>query len=112
MVSGMRSPNGASAALLMEALDGRVLLLASVPLILEYEAVLTRAEHVEAAGITVEEARAFVDAIAALAEPIQSRFLWRPQLRDPNEGRADLNEFRRILTRPGGEPPREGDAAT
>jgi predicted nucleic acid-binding protein len=40
----------------------------------------------------------FVSAVIAMAEPIESHFLWRPQLRDPNDemvlelavnGRAD-----------------------
>jgi predicted nucleic acid-binding protein len=42
MVAAMRSDRGASRQLLLAALDRRVVLLASVPPMLEYEAVLTR----------------------------------------------------------------------
>jgi predicted nucleic acid-binding protein len=27
----------------------------------------------------------FVDALVAMAEPVETHFLWRPQLRDPND---------------------------
>lgn len=85
VVAAMRSPSGASAALLEAALDGRVKLLANVALILEYEAVSTRTEHLSAAGLDIHQAGMFVDALAALAEPVESRFIWRPQLRDPSD---------------------------
>jgi predicted nucleic acid-binding protein len=51
VVAAMRSPGGASAALLRAARTGRVALLATAPLCLEYEAVCARAEHVQAAGL-------------------------------------------------------------
>ncbi len=49
VVAALRSPRGASAGLLETALNGRVQLPANVALILEYEAVCTRHEHLEAA---------------------------------------------------------------
>ena len=52
---------------------------------LEYEAVCTRQEHWTAAGLTEAEALTFVDGVIGLAEPVVARFLWRPQLRDPND---------------------------
>ena len=55
VVAAMRSPRGASAAILRAARQGRVTLLASVPLALEYEAVASRAEHRLAAGLTERE---------------------------------------------------------
>jgi len=73
-------------------------LLGSVSLALEYEAVCTEAEHQLAAGLTAEEVSVFLDAVLALAEPVMTRFLWRPQLRDSGDemvleaainGRAD-----------------------
>lgn len=85
VVAAMRSPSGASAALLQAALDGRVQLLANVALILEYEAVCKRAEHLVAAGLDIQQAGLFVDALAALAEPVDSHFIWRPQLKDPSD---------------------------
>jgi predicted nucleic acid-binding protein len=82
MVAAMRSPTGASAAILRLARHGRLTLLASVALALEYEAVCGRPEHRLAAGLSAGEVNVFVDAIVALAEPVTMHFLWRPQLRD------------------------------
>ena len=83
VVAAMRSPAGASAAIVRLARQGRVKLLVSVALALEYEAVLGRAEHRLAAGLSEDEVNVFVDAVMALAEPVTMHFLWRPQLRDP-----------------------------
>lgn len=94
----MRSPRGASAAILRAARQGRATLLASVPLALEYEAVASRAEHRVAAGLSEREVNIFLTAVVAMAEPVATHFLWRPQLRDPGDemvleaavnGRAD-----------------------
>ena len=83
VVAALRSPGGASAGLLAAALDGGVTLLANVALVLEYEAVRTRAEPVAASGLSAKQVAIFVDAIVALVEPVESHFIWRPQLRDP-----------------------------
>jgi putative PIN family toxin of toxin-antitoxin system len=83
IVAAMRSPTGASAALLMAALDKQVTLLANVPLVIEYEATCSLAEHREAAGMNMNEVRQFLDAVAAMIEPVETHFLWRPRLRDP-----------------------------
>jgi putative PIN family toxin of toxin-antitoxin system len=85
VVAGMRSPGGASAALLLAADEREVMLLVSLPLAMEYEAVCMRPEHRQAAGMTREEANVFVDAVLAMTEPVEIYFLWRPQLRDPND---------------------------
>ena len=81
----MRSPDGASAALLRAARRGDITPLANVALALEYEATCRLAEHRLAAGLTEAEVMVFVDAVIALAEPVQSHYLWRPQLRDPGD---------------------------
>ena len=52
LVAALRSDQGASRRLLIGALDRAFEVLASVPLIIEYEAVLTRPEHLEASGLT------------------------------------------------------------
>ena len=44
---------------------------------------LSRPEHLKAAGLTLEEVNDVLDSLAAVVEPIRLRFLWRPQLRDP-----------------------------
>jgi predicted nucleic acid-binding protein len=43
------------------------------------------AEHRLAAGLSASEAATFVDGLIAMAEPVQSFFRWRPQLRDPGD---------------------------
>ena len=85
VVAAMRSPRGASAAILRAARQGRVTLLASVPLALEYEAVVGRVEHRLAAGLTERDVKVLVTAVVAMAEPVTTHFLWRPQLRDPGD---------------------------
>lgn len=85
VVAGMRSPTGASAALLLAALKHRLTLCANVALMLEYEAVCSRSAHRAAAGLTLKQVGIFLDAIAALVEPVETHYLWRPQLRDPGD---------------------------
>lgn len=85
IVAAMRSPSGASAALLVSALEGGLTLCANVALVLEYEAVCSRTEHFTAAGFSQLELDVFLTALAALVEPVPSYFVWRPQLRDPND---------------------------
>jgi putative PIN family toxin of toxin-antitoxin system len=83
VVAAMRSPEGASAAIVRLARQGRVTLLVSVALALEYEAVCSRLEHRLAAGLSEDEVNVFVNAIIDIARPVTMHFLWRPQLRDP-----------------------------
>jgi putative PIN family toxin of toxin-antitoxin system len=99
IVAAMRSPGDASAEILRKARQGRVTLLVSVPLAMEYEAICSEAEHRLAAGLIEREVEIFLDAVVAMAEPVKTHFLWRPQLRDPGDemvleaainGRADL----------------------
>ena len=85
VVAAMRSPQGASAALLLAALDGRIELAANVALVLEYEAVCSRDEHLLASGLSAPEVQRFVDGVAALIHPVTSHFIWRPQLADPGD---------------------------
>jgi predicted nucleic acid-binding protein len=84
--------------LLIAALNGAFELLASVPLIIEYEAVLTRPEHLAASGLNRREVSDMLDALVKVAVPVHLRFLWRPRLKDPADemvletavnGRAD-----------------------
>jgi putative PIN family toxin of toxin-antitoxin system len=100
MVAAVRSDRGASRYLLRAALERRrgVLVLVSVPLLIEYEAVMLRTEHLQAAGISAGDVGVLLDAVAAVAEPVTLDFLWRPVLRDADDdmileaaanGRAD-----------------------
>jgi putative PIN family toxin of toxin-antitoxin system len=85
IVAALRSPTGASAALLGAALDRKIIMLASAPLFFEYEAKCTSPVHWTAACLTREQAHLFVDGLAALIEPVKTHYLWRPILRDPND---------------------------
>jgi putative PIN family toxin of toxin-antitoxin system len=98
VVAAMRSPGGASAAIIRAARRNEATLLLSVPLAMEYEAVCRRVEHRVEAELSDREVEIFLDAIVAMAEPVRTHFLWRPQLRVPNDemvleaavnGRAD-----------------------
>jgi putative PIN family toxin of toxin-antitoxin system len=83
IVAAMRSPTGASAGLLMAARRSEVRLLANVALALEYEATCQLAEHRLAAGLNLDDVGIFIDAVLAMVEPVETHFMWRPQLRDP-----------------------------
>lgn len=85
IVAAFHSDQGASRQLLLAALDRRFVMLISVPLMLEYEAVLTRPEHLVAAGITAADANTVLDALAAVSQPVQLPFFWRPRLKDPGD---------------------------
>lgn len=98
IVAALRSPHGASASLLDRALSGAFVSLASVPLVLEYEAICRDPAQRIVSGLSGTEVEAIVNALCAVAEPVETRFLWRPQLRDPADemvletainGRAD-----------------------
>ena len=54
-----------------------------MPLIIEYEAVLTRPEHLDASGLTSRQVNEVLDALVKVSIPVPLRFLWRPQLKDP-----------------------------
>jgi predicted nucleic acid-binding protein len=83
MVAALRSDRGASRQLLISALDERNQVLVSVPLMMEYEAVLTRPEHLAASGLSVQDVNQVLDAVAKVSTRVHFWFLWRPQLQDP-----------------------------
>lgn len=98
LVAAGRSRQGAVFALLKAFRDGRFRIMASVPLFLEYEAVLKRPEQLMVGRRTEALVDAFLDALSLRTEPVHLHFLWRPQLRDPADemvletalnGRAD-----------------------
>jgi putative PIN family toxin of toxin-antitoxin system len=82
LVAAARSRNGASFALLTALRHDQFRLLASVPLFLEYEAVLKRPEQLAAGRRSLAMVNAFLDALALRLEPVSMFYLWRPQLRD------------------------------
>jgi len=98
LVAGLRSDAGASRRLLLGALERRFVMLASVTLFIEYQAVATRPEHLAAARLSEQDVCVLLDAFANIVERVRLAYLWRPMLRDPDDdmvletavnGRAD-----------------------
>lgn len=83
LVAALRSPQGGSAEVLRLARVGRLQLVLSVTLMLEYESVATRPEQLRAIGATRRQVLAALDDIAAMADVADGHFRWRPQVRDP-----------------------------
>src|ERR1039457_7427690 len=54
-----------------------------ISLIVEFEAVLTRPEHLDASGLTSRQMNQVLDALVKVADPVHLWFLWRPRLKDP-----------------------------
>ena len=96
IVAAMRSPSGASAALLRAVRRGEITLLANVALALEYEAVCLQPSHILASGLTEHEATLFV--AMNTAEFFAER-----------RARADFDAFDRLLSRKGGQAPKPDD---
>jgi putative PIN family toxin of toxin-antitoxin system len=85
LVAAFRSETGASRRILVAALDRRFELLISVPLMLEYEAVLSRPEHLKASAASEEEVAGVLDGMALVGKRVTFAFRWRPALPDPND---------------------------
>jgi putative PIN family toxin of toxin-antitoxin system len=98
LIAAMRSPTGASARLMAAAHDGRITALASATLFVEYEAVMTRPDHMQIANVTTVEVGEALGVLAQLIEPVAIHFSIRPEATDANDdmvlevavnGRAD-----------------------
>jgi putative PIN family toxin of toxin-antitoxin system len=102
IVAAIRSSKGASAEIVRRALRREIRIELTVVIALEYEAVATRTEHLAAGELTEAEALYVVDALIALADPVEVHFRWRPQLRDVDDEmilEAAINaQDRRIIT--------------
>lgn len=83
ILAALLSKRGASHWIVRRVLERKVPLALSVPLFLEYEAVLSRPAHLTRIGWTKRELNTFLDAIAAVAQPTAIWFLWRPGAVDP-----------------------------
>ena len=99
VVAASRSDAGAYRQLVLAALGKRFELILSVPLVLEYEAVLKRPAQLTALHGTVQEIDKLLDALISVAKPVYRSFFWRPLLRDADDdmvletalsGHADL----------------------
>lgn len=85
IVAAMRSPTGGSATLVRAIRHGQGKLLLSTTLLFEYVAQCHMLEHQRRAGLDAEEVEQFLDGLVLLAEPVETYFRWRPQLRDPGD---------------------------
>ena len=85
VVAALRSRSGASNAVLGLVAGRRLIALATPPLFLEYVDVLTRPEHRLVHGLTEEQIDEFLAEFAALIEPVETHFRWRPQVHDPGD---------------------------
>jgi len=83
LVAGLRSRRGASYRLLTLLRAERFEIAVSVPVVLEYEAVLRR--HARQLGLAETEATGLVDYLCAIGHRQEIHFLWRPMLRDPRD---------------------------
>ena len=81
IVAGFRSRRGASFRLLTLLRAGKFEIAVSVPLVLEYEAVLR--EHARELSFSPEDVTGLVDYLCGVARRQAIHFLWRPTLRDP-----------------------------
>jgi putative PIN family toxin of toxin-antitoxin system len=81
LVAALRSRRGSSYRLLSLVDAGYFEINVSVPLVLEYEDVLSRPEL----RLSAEDARDVVDYLCTIGNRHQIHFLWRPHLDDPKD---------------------------
>jgi putative PIN family toxin of toxin-antitoxin system len=98
IVAALRTQRGAANELLRWVASRRLVVLATPPLFLEYEDALKRPEQRLVHGFTLGAVDEFMAELAALIEPVEVHFQWRPQVHDPSDemvleaainGRAD-----------------------
>lgn len=83
LVAALRSRQGASFRLIELLRAGVFEIALSVPLAVEYEAVLTK--HAASLGLRRAEVTTLVDYLCAVGRRQPIHFLWRPLLRDPDD---------------------------
>jgi putative PIN family toxin of toxin-antitoxin system len=83
LVAALRSRRGASFRLIELLRAGAFEIAISVPLAVEYEAVLAR--HAASLGLRHSEVTTIVDYLCAVGKRQPIHFLWRPLLRDPDD---------------------------
>ncbi len=98
IASAFRSSRGVSFQILRLVAGRRLIPLVSTALFLEYEDVLQRPQQREVHGLDATALARALGELAALCEPVELHFSWRPQLSDPGDemvlevalnGRAD-----------------------
>ena len=81
--SSMRSTRGASSKLLSLVGTGKFEIHLSVPLVLEYEDVLSRQSM--SSSVNQEVVSDLIDSLCVFGYHHEIHFLWRPYLRDPKD---------------------------
>jgi len=84
LVAAVRSRQGASFALISSLPDERFQIALTLPLYLEWQAVLTRSEN-RAPGVTMDQTIGFLRYLASIAHRQEVHFRWRPFLPDPDD---------------------------
>jgi putative PIN family toxin of toxin-antitoxin system len=85
LVAGLRSRNGASFQVLRLWTDGTIDVCASVPLWMEYEATLKRADVVAGHALSPADIDVLLATWARNVIAVELHFHWRPQLKDPKD---------------------------
>jgi len=81
ILSALKSNKGKSYLLLEQLLDNKFEIAVSVPLILEYESILTK--HLDRSIFSDEDIADFLNYICRIGKATQIYYLWRPVLPDP-----------------------------
>lgn len=84
LVAAVCSNQGANFALVSSLPSAQFQICLSVALYVEWQAVLTRAEHLPP-NLHAENAQAFLRNLASIAHLQDIYYLWRPQLRYPSD---------------------------
>ncbi len=85
IVAALRSRVGASNAVLRRALQGQLPLVTHQKLVFEYGDVLGRSATLAGTGITRDDAQVVLAQLVAVADEVDVRYLWRPNLRDEGD---------------------------
>ncbi|MBK1838860.1 putative toxin-antitoxin system toxin component, PIN family [Azospirillum sp. YIM B02556] len=85
LFAAFHSRSGASRRLLLELLDGKLTLLLSPTLMVEYETVLTRPRNLDLFGIGIADVLSVLDELAGLCVPVAFDYRWRPVANDPDD---------------------------
>ncbi len=85
VIAAMRSPTGAAARLLGLAATGSLVSIITTTLVVQYEEVCRRPQHMAAAGYAADQVETFLDALIGRSLEVEPTFSWRPLVRDPGD---------------------------
>lgn len=83
IVTALRSNKGASFKLISLLKYNKFTINISVPLILEYESILTR--EINNLNLNLKDIEIFIDYICKISKKYKIHYLWRPFLKDPKD---------------------------